>query len=738
MGVHKRVGEGSSLPRSAYAVLLVATFVGNLAGAMVSAPINEVAADLRARPSAVVLVLSVFMIAMMLASPAAGRLTQRIGPRWALAAAMAVMAGAQVAAAWSPSLAFLVVMRAIQGAACAVLPPAVQTTLVRHWPDRSARSMAAWASAAAVGQAAGLPLGGLVADLVEWRGVFLAQALLSFAVVVGVLLWAPREGGDRTAQAGRPSGLVVAIGLPVVGLTWAAQRGPWLGWLPLVVVGAAVGAAPWLRRSGARRPRQDRAFLDGTAAAAASMFTMGTVLAGVTLRLGQEFGCTPSEIGVVAVCFSVAMSVGSPLSARAVARYGSGRVLGGALGLVAAAASGLAMVGTLGTGTAVLSVTVLLLLVIGGGVGGLQSNAAHQVMSSEASSDGAAHGLHNMVRFGAISCGYAWVAFAYPLGHSGLSFAGAAAVVVVTLAVVGGRQPRSATAGSTPVHRCRIQVRWSDLDRLRHVNNVVYGDYLREARLDFLEKVLPASAEGWFARDVEVVRHQLRYLAAVDEPLADVGVEIVVVGVSAGGFALEYVVHDPARPEHVFLRARTDLAPVEDGRTLTASEQAALRGRMVAESLVPGTPLSPQSASRTAALSVAIRASDLDVFGRLGSDRALELAQEARFALHHDLASAHPGIRDGIVLVVAETTIEHVAPLRALTRSVEICSGVTHVGRSSLVVESALVDEGRVVARARVVSVAVDADRHLPVALPPRFRDVLLAPASVAGGTLSP
>jgi MFS family permease len=458
MVVHDELDVLPVPPRSSYAVLLLATFVGNLAGAMVSAPINEVAADLRVRPSAVVLVLSVFMIAMMMASPAAGRLTARIGPRWALAAAMAVMAGAQMAAAWSMGLAFLVVMRAIQGAACAILPPAVQTTLVRHWPDRSARSMAAWASAAAVGQAAGLPLGGFVADFVGWRGVFVAQALLSVAVVFGVLVWAPRDDGERVAQTGRQSGLVIAIGLPVVGFTWAAQHGPWMGWVPLVVVGAVVAAVPWLlaRARGAkvRRPGRDRAFVVGTATAAASMFTMGTVLAGISLRLGQEFGRSPSEIGLVAVCFSVAISGGAPLSVRAAARYGSASMLAGALAVVAVAGSGLAAVGTLGAGTAVLSVTVVLLLFIGSGVGALQANAAHQVMSSEASSDGAAHGLHNMVRFGAISCGYAWVAFAYPLGHSALTFSGAAAVTAVTLAVSWRLQRRSPAPRPAPVHRC--------------------------------------------------------------------------------------------------------------------------------------------------------------------------------------------------------------------------------------------------------------------------------------------
>lgn len=458
--------SGSGAARgSAYVVLLLATFVGNLAGAMISAPINEVAADLDARPSAVVLVLSVFMIAMMLGSPAAGWITARIGPRRALAGSMAIMALAQVAAAGSTSLLFLVAMRAVQGAACAVLPPAVQQTLVRQWPDRAARSMAAWASAAAVGQAAGLPLGGFVADAVGWRGVFVVQAVLSSLVVAAIVVWAPRNvrGEGSTASTGLLVS-VVGIGLPVVGVTWAAQRGPGWGWVPLVVIGAVVAVGGRVRLC-APAAGPDRAFRAGTATAAASMFAIGTVLAGVALRLGQELGRSPSEIGVVAVCFSVAMSVGAPLSARAAARHGPLRVLALALGVAALALTMLALLGLAGTGPGVLAGTVVLLVVTGCAVGALQANAAHQVMGSRAASDGSAQGLHNMCRFAGIACGYAWVAFAHPVGQSALTFGGAAVVAAGTLLLVGPPGRRAGWSHEPDPHARRAQHARADARR---------------------------------------------------------------------------------------------------------------------------------------------------------------------------------------------------------------------------------------------------------------------------------
>ena len=39
------------------------------------------------------------------------------------------------------------------------------------------------------------------------------------------------------------------------------------------------------------------------------------------------------------------------------------------------------------------------------------------------------------------------------------------------------------------VYECPL--RWADLDLLGHVNNVIYVDYLQEARVDMMRSLLP-------------------------------------------------------------------------------------------------------------------------------------------------------------------------------------------------------------------------------------------------------
>ena len=55
-------------------------------------------------------------------------------------------------------------------------------------------------------------------------------------------------------------------------------------------------------------------------------------------------------------------------------------------------------------------------------------------------------------------------------------------------------------------HRYECPLRWADLDLLGHVNNVVYVDYLQEARVDMLRTHAPTRRADELAEGVVVVR----------------------------------------------------------------------------------------------------------------------------------------------------------------------------------------------------------------------------------------
>ena len=113
--------------------------------------------------------------------------------------------------------------------------------------------------------------------------------------------------------------------------------------------------------------------------------------------------------------------------------------------------------------------------------------------------------------------------------------AGCAAIGVLALAlerrITPGGQRREATPKTAALaprvascedrrvrHVYECPMRWADLDMLGHVNNVVYVDYLQEARVDMLRTHARREA-GELTEGVVVVRHEVTYKAPLDVPV---------------------------------------------------------------------------------------------------------------------------------------------------------------------------------------------------------------------------
>lgn len=431
--------------RVAYITLLSTTTLGTLSSNLINAPIDTIAADLGASAAEIVLAVSAFTIAMVLVAPIAGWLAQRYGAKRFLLASLGLMIVGQIGASLAPSLAALVAMRAVQGVACSAIPAAIQQTLAAFWAAHRARAMAAWASAIGVGQAIGPPLGGFVADTVGWRGVFLVHALLCVVVIVLIIRFVP-----GVAPVPRPlhvlgiTALIGGFGSFVLAATVAGQDGPIVVDVILLAVSLVLlGAFALIAR---RNPHAllppalllERRFVRSTAAAGTAMGSLGISLVTVPLYLGDVL--SPSAIGVIVFVMAVTMAVFAPVSSRIGEHVGTRVVMEGGLVaiVVGAVAMGVATMELDGVGQ--LAVLVAGLAFTGCGLAATQSVAGLGIIRSPAGQWGTGLGLHNMMRFGGLALGYAWVAITYPTGNLYLTFGGTAAAAAVTLAltVVGG------------------------------------------------------------------------------------------------------------------------------------------------------------------------------------------------------------------------------------------------------------------------------------------------------------
>lgn len=273
--------------------------------------------------------------------------------------------------------------------------------------------------------------------------VLLASSALG--TLTSTIISAPINVIADALDAG-PSGmltLVIGIGSLVGAFTWAGQQGvPAVG-VALVVSGVVGLTAHALiahhNPDALVDPRLlvERRYLRSTAAAGTVMACLGVVVVATPLHLGRDHGMGPETIAAVTVALAVSMTVFAPVSSWIGARLTPRAVLQGGLVALGLGLLTLGWVGTAGQATAV-AVTVVVLVVVGSAIGAVQTNAALGVMRSAAASHGAALGLHNMLRFSGLACGYAWVAISFPWGSVFVVYAGPVALVLFAFALLLG------------------------------------------------------------------------------------------------------------------------------------------------------------------------------------------------------------------------------------------------------------------------------------------------------------
>lgn len=285
------------------------------------------------------------------------------------------------------------------------------------------------------------------------------------------------------------------------------------------------------------------------------------------------------------------------------------------------------------------------------------------------------------------------------------------------------------------VYECPL--RWADLDLLGHVNNVVYVDYLQEARVDMLRVHAPDRRADDLAEGVVVVRHEVSYLAPLTFRFQPVRIECWVTEIRAASFTIAYeVVDEDARA--TYLRASTILTPYVFGserpRRLTEDERESLSRFLEPAERTPRTPRAVVVRHAGGHYAVQVRFSDVDVYGHVNNVKYFEYFQEARIALLAGLAGRHGSIADagdvGLRTVVARIDVDYHVPILFRREPYDLWTHVEQVGNTSMTLVSEICDGDVVLSRARVVMVFWDPEQRRPSPPPDDVRERLLARAT--------
>ena len=176
-----------------------------------------------------------------------GSLSDRFGRRRIFVVGVSWFAGASLLCGLSPSVETLVAARVTQGVGGALLTPGALAILETSFhPADRARAIGAWSGLGGIAGAVGPFLGGWLVQIASWRVVFLINIPLAAIVVAVALRHVPESRDPDAARSLDVAGAVTAAA-GLAGLTYGFTAWPALGATSATVRAAlALGAAGML------------------------------------------------------------------------------------------------------------------------------------------------------------------------------------------------------------------------------------------------------------------------------------------------------------------------------------------------------------------------------------------------------------------------------------------------------------------------------------------------------------
>lgn len=231
--------------------LMVAEVVGSLELTMIYAAMRSLIADFGSASAAGWLITS-FMLSSAAGAALFGRLGDLLGRRRILLAVLVISTAGSVISALTRDLGWLIVGRAMQGAAGSIVPLCFGIVREHAPPGRVPFGVSMLAVAASLASATGLVIGGVIIDLADWSMIFKVTAAMGLLATFCIAVFVQR---DRAWDPGAVRDDLIGglLFIPAaVGLLLAIDNMGHAGWsdrMTLVYVAVAVASlAAWVWR----------------------------------------------------------------------------------------------------------------------------------------------------------------------------------------------------------------------------------------------------------------------------------------------------------------------------------------------------------------------------------------------------------------------------------------------------------------------------------------------------------
>ncbi len=216
------------MPRQILIPLIVACalFMENMDSTVLATALPAIANGLGENPLALKLALTAYLVALAIFIPISSWVADRYGSRTIFAAAIVVFMGGSLLCAVSGTLPAFVLARFVQGIGGAMMVPVGRLVLLKTVPKSGLIvAMNYLTIPALIGPIMGPPLGGLIAQYFNWRGIFLINVPISILGLGLVLRHIPNIRETALPPLDLRGFVLLGIGLSLLMLGLSALGG---------------------------------------------------------------------------------------------------------------------------------------------------------------------------------------------------------------------------------------------------------------------------------------------------------------------------------------------------------------------------------------------------------------------------------------------------------------------------------------------------------------------------------
>lgn len=222
------VSSFSTLQRLVITIAVLASFVTFLDGTVVTVALPAISDELGGGISTQQWVVDAYLITLSALILLAGSLSDSYGRVRIMRIGLIAFGIASIAVAAAPEPLTLIIARAAQGAAGAMLvPSSLALIMATMRGELQSRAIGVWTAFTTGAQIAGPLLGGLFVDLLTWRFVFLIN-VIPIGITLTLLARLRLPDQPRGARVDWWSGMLCAVGLGL--LVFALIEQPNMGW----------------------------------------------------------------------------------------------------------------------------------------------------------------------------------------------------------------------------------------------------------------------------------------------------------------------------------------------------------------------------------------------------------------------------------------------------------------------------------------------------------------------------